>query len=51
MAMVTVTLGAIGLSVAAALLALYVIVGVANAVLLWAFLKSWRKAFEDSDSL
>jgi hypothetical protein len=50
-AMVTVTLGAFGLSVLAALLALYVIIGCANAVLLWTFLKSWRKAFEDSDAL
>ena len=49
--MITVTLGALGLSVLAALLALCVIIGLANAVLLWTFLKSWRKAFERSDAL
>lgn len=49
--MITVTLGALGLSGLAALLALCVIIGLANAVLLWTFLKSWRKAFERSDAL
>jgi hypothetical protein len=49
--MVTVTLGALGLSVLAFLVALYVVASLANAVVLWTFLKSWRKAFEHSDAL
>lgn len=49
--MVTVTLGSLGLSVLAVLLVLCSIIGIANAVMLWTFLKSWRKAFEHSDAL
>jgi hypothetical protein len=47
--MITISVGTLGLSVLAALLALFALVGVANAVLLWTFLKSWSKAFENSD--
>lgn len=47
--MVTVTLGSWELSVLAGLITLFILAGLANAVVLWMFLKSWRKAFEHSD--
>ena len=49
--MITVTLGGLGISVLAALIGLCLLTGAVNAVLLWTFLKSWRKAFEHSDVL
>lgn len=47
--MITISVGAVGLSVLATLLALFAAVGLANVFLLWTFLRSWGKAFENSD--